>query len=105
MAYRFLFLTLGMIGSMLKAVRSRGGGLARSVRTQGKMFAEVFALVFIRSFERAERVQRAMEARGYRGRYSTTVRIPRPGFVEYAVLVGFAAAIVLADLMTPFQGW
>jgi cobalt/nickel transport system permease protein len=58
MAYRFLFLTLAMTGAMLKAVQSRGGGIIRSIRMQGKLFAGIFALVFIRSFERAERVNK-----------------------------------------------
>jgi cobalt/nickel transport system permease protein len=105
MAYRFLFLTLSMIGSMLKAVRSRGGGLIRSVRMQSRMFAEVFAMVFIRSFERAERVQKAMDARGYNGKYITAVRIPRPGIWEYAVLAGFVMVMILTNWIVPFQGW
>jgi len=105
MAYRFLFLTLSMIGSMLKAVRSRGGGLIRSMRMQSRMFADVFALVFIRSFERAERVQKAMDARGYQGKYTTAVRIPRPGFWEYSVLAGFVMIMILANWIAPFQGW
>jgi energy-coupling factor transporter transmembrane protein EcfT len=46
-----------------------------------------------------------MDARGYRGKYSTTVRIPRPGLAEYIVLAGFAIAIALAGWAAPFQGW
>jgi cobalt/nickel transport system permease protein len=94
MAYRFLFLTLAMIDSILKAVNSRGGGVIHSIRKQGRMFAEVFALVFIRSFERSERVHKAMIARGFSGSYSTTVKIPALTLHEY-LIVGACAAIVI----------
>lgn len=105
MAYRFLFLTLAMIGSMLKAVRSRGGGLVRSVRVQARMFGEVFAILFIRSFERAERVRKAMDARGYDGTYTTAATIPAPGKFEYAFLAGFVLVMVAANIVAPFKGW
>ena len=95
MAYRFLFLTLAMTASILKAVRSRGGGLIRSVRMQGRLFAEIFALVFIRSFERSERVHKAMVARGFSGSYGTAVEIPALRLYEY-VLIGFCTALVIA---------
>lgn len=105
MAYRFLFLTLSMTGSMLRAVRSRGGSLIHSIRMQWRLFAGIFAIVFIRSFERAERVQKAMTARGYHGAYMTIVRIPHPKVSEYIVLVGFILFIVAANWIAPFQGW
>ena len=95
MAYRFLFLTLAMIDSILKAVNSRGGGVIHSIHKQGRMFAEVFALVFIRSFERSERVHKAMIARGFSGFYSTTVEVPALTLYEY-LIVGASAAIVIA---------
>jgi cobalt/nickel transport system permease protein len=99
MAYRFLFLTLAMTGAMLKAVRSRGGGIIRSIRMQGKLFAEIFALVFIRSFERAERVNKAMTSRGYNGTYGAGTIIPRPGPAGYALLSVFALFIGLVALV------
>jgi cobalt/nickel transport system permease protein len=95
MAYRFLFLTLAMTASILKAVRSRGGGLIRSVRMQGRLFADIFALVFIRSFERSERVHKAMVARGFSGSYGTAVEIPALRVYEY-VLIGICTALVIA---------
>jgi len=78
LSYRFLSLTIGITASLLKAVRSRGGGMIRSLWVQGRIFAQVFALVFIRSFDRAERVHAAMTARGYRGMYATATPVPRP---------------------------
>src|SRR5665647_733689 len=95
MAYRFLFLTLAMTASILKAVRSRGGGLIQSVRMQGRLFADIFALVFIRSFERSERVHKAMAARGFSGSYGTAVEIPALRVYEY-VLIGMCTALVIA---------
>jgi len=94
MAYRFLFLTLAMTGSILKAVRSRGGGLIHSIHMQGRLFAEIFALVFIRSFERSERVQKAMIARGYSGSYGTAVEVPALRMYEY-VFLGICSALVI----------
>jgi cobalt/nickel transport system permease protein len=90
-----LFLTLAMTASILKAVRSRGGGLIRSVMMQGRLFAEIFALVFIRSFERSERVHKAMMARGFSGSYGTAVEIPALRLYEY-VLICFCTALVIA---------
>ena len=95
MTYRFLFLTLAMIASILKAVRSRGGGLIHSISMQGRLFAEIFALVFIRSFERSERVHKAMIARGFSGSYGTAAEVPGLRMSEY-LLVGVSAALVLA---------
>ena len=91
MSYRFIFITLKMVDNMLKALRSRGGGIVKSARTQGRMFAEVFALTLIRSYDRAERVNKAMEARGFSGKYEATTRIPGVTMVEMAAM----AAIVL----------
>ena len=106
MAYRFIFLTLAMTGSMLKAVRSRGGGLIRSIRMQGKLFAEVAGLVFIRSFERAERVHKAMISRGYHGAgsYSARTKIPSPEFAEYGILALATLALVVIEWVVPHTG-
>lgn len=105
LAYRFLFLTLSMIGTMLKAVRSRGGGVLRSVRVQGRIFAEVFALVFIRSFDRAERVHLAMIARGYRGTLAAETSIPLPGAGGYIGIAAAALGIGALALAGPGPGW
>jgi cobalt/nickel transport system permease protein len=105
MAYRFLFLTLDMAASILKAFRSRGGELVRGIRSQGSLLAGIIGLLFIRSFDRAERVHRAMVARGYQGSYASGTRIPSPAAAEYAALglgiLALAAALVLA----PAGGW
>jgi cobalt/nickel transport system permease protein len=104
MAYRFLFLTLAMTSSILKAVRSRGGGLIHSIHMQGRLFAEIFALVFIRSFERSERVHKAMIARGFSGSYGTAAEVPVLQLYEYIIL-GICAAIVITVALNDITLW
>jgi cobalt/nickel transport system permease protein len=104
MTYRFLFLTLAMTASILKAVRSRGGGLIHSIYVQGRMFAEVFALVFIRSYERSERVHKAMIARGFSGSYGTVTTIPALRKSEYLLICAGAAVVLAIALTTPSLG-
>ncbi|PKG33432.1 cobalt ECF transporter T component CbiQ [Methanoregula sp.] len=106
LAYRFLFLTLAMAASLLKAVRSRGGGLIRSIQVQGRLFAGIFGLVFIRSFERAERVEKAMVARGYNGSLSANTKIPGPGIAGYFLICAGCSAVLLILWISPHAaGW
>jgi cobalt/nickel transport system permease protein len=104
LAYRFLFLTLSMTGAIFKAVRSRGGGIIHSIWTQGRIFAEVFALIFIRSFDRAERVHQAMIARGYNGKFEAGTDIPKPGLAGICVIFLFICAIAAIVLNVPNTG-
>jgi cobalt/nickel transport system permease protein len=105
MAYRFLFLTLAMTAALFKSVRSRGGGLIHSLRMQGRLFAGIFALVFIRSFERGERVHKAMIARGFTGSYPLSGEVPRPKIAEYGLLVVTGALVTVAVILSPYRGW
>jgi len=105
MAYRFLFLTLAMTASLFKSVRSRGGGIMHSLRMQGRLFAGVFALVFIRSFEKGERVHKAMTARGFTGSYPLSGEVPRPALAECGLLVVTGALVTVAVLLSPYRGW
>jgi cobalt/nickel transport system permease protein len=75
-----------MVSSMIKAIKSRGGGLLKGISKQSQMFAEVFALVFIRSYDRAERVNKAMESRGYSGKYIAVTEIPGMRYIEHLFL-------------------
>lgn len=99
MSYRFIFITLKMVNSMMKALKSRGGGLIKGMTRQSQLFAEVFALVFIRSFDRAERVNKAMESRGYSGKYVAATGIPRLGSIEYIFILGMLLAAAYQVLL------
>ncbi|MFA5268000.1 MAG: energy-coupling factor transporter transmembrane component T [Methanoregula sp.] len=105
MAYRFIFLTLAMTSSLLKSIKSRGGGLMHSLRMQGRLFAGVFALIFIRSFERGERVHKAMISRGFSGSYPLSGEVPRPAPAEYGLLFVTGALVSLIVFLSPYRGW
>jgi cobalt/nickel transport system permease protein len=75
------------------------------MRTEGALFAEIVGLVFIRSFDRAERVEKAMRARGYRGSYSNSTEIPAPGIGGYGVLVFCILVTAAGSLVFPMGGW
>jgi len=94
MSYRFIFTTLKMVESMIKALRSRGGGLLKSARRQSKMFAEVFALTMIRSYDRADRINKAMESRGFNGRYVAATRMPVVSMGEYFTMLGATILVI-----------
>jgi cobalt/nickel transport system permease protein len=101
MSYRFIFLTLKMVDTMVKALRSRGSGLIASAAKQSRLFAEVFALVFIRSYDRADRVNKAMESRGFSGKYIAATVVPPMRLADYA----FVAAALGVTAMAMIQGW
>jgi len=88
LAYRFLFVTLSMVRSMQKSLWSRGGSLLFSAGRQSRVFADAGALVFLRSYDRAERISRAMESRGYDGSYRAGTELPPPGVRDALVLLG-----------------
>ena len=98
MSYRFIFITLKMVDAMIKALRSRGSGLISGVAKQGRLFAEVFALVFIRSYDRADRINKAMESRGYSGKYIAVTKLPPMKLADY----GF---VLLSVAVTAYLAW
>ena len=104
LAYRFIFITLSMVRSMQKALWSRGGSLLSSAARQTRVFANAGALVFVRSYDRAERVGKAMESRGYTGSLSTGTRLPRPGPRDAVVLLGALASGILLLAVTLGRG-
>jgi len=101
MSYRFIFITLKMVDSMVKALHSRGSALISGAVRQSRLFAEVFALVFIRSYDRADRISKAMESRGFSGKYIAATEVPPMKLADYAFVIVSFGLIGLAMLW----GW
>ena len=63
--YRYFFLLTGEMEKMVRAVKMRSGG-SRGLGLI-RIYSQILAILFIKSYERAERVYHAMLMRGYDG--------------------------------------
>ena len=93
---RYIDVVLGQFGRMRRAMESCAYR-PRSIRSSAPLAAATGAL-FVRSFERGERVFLAMSSRGYTGSLPGTeaVAAPRSAWVAAAVLLGATWAIAAA---------
>ncbi|MDD1721373.1 MAG: energy-coupling factor transporter transmembrane protein EcfT [Euryarchaeota archaeon] len=87
LSYRFIFLAFDGLDATLTAMESRGGLHLSSFSKRGRFYGSVFALAFIRSFDHAERVAKAMQSRGYDGRLTASYNVPRPSYWGYACII------------------
>ncbi|HVP93035.1 MAG TPA: cobalt ECF transporter T component CbiQ [Acidobacteriota bacterium] len=78
LSYRFSFVIFENISTMLKAVRSRGGALVKGFLEKSRLYGAIFATSLIHSIEKAERVGKAMEARGFSGELPVYQTPPLP---------------------------
>ncbi|MGZ4912236.1 MAG: energy-coupling factor transporter transmembrane component T family protein [Halobacteriota archaeon] len=87
LSYRFIFLAFDGLDATLTAMKTRGGLHLSSFSTRGRFYGSVFALAFIRSFDHAERVAKAMQSRGYNGRLTASYGVPMPSYWGYACII------------------
>ncbi len=66
-SYRYVFVLFEELRRMLTAARARGLRRATGIRSL-RNFGSMVGMLFVRSFDRTERVYHAMLARGYAGR-------------------------------------
>ncbi len=105
--YRYLAVLGDEAGRMNRARRSRsaaapegraGGSLGWRARVTGAMVGSLF----IRSYERSERIYAAMLARGFRGQWQQA-QVARP---DQRALIGFALALVaIAAFVVAVDRW
>ena len=88
--YRYIFVLVDEVMRMRQARDSRnlGGGRLRQIRTVGNMIGTLF----IRSYERGERVYAAMMARGFDGQTRT---LENPGLGQRDLWFALALGLVL----------
>jgi len=63
--YRYFFLLTGEMEKMIRAVKLRSGDTGGA--GMFRIYSQILAILFIKSYERAERVYQAMLMRGYDG--------------------------------------
>lgn len=92
--YRYIFVFADEFQRVWTAMGARGFKLRTTLyalRTIGK----AMGMLFVRSYERAERVYRAMRSRGYTGNPKTLVEfeIRRRDYILAASIIGFAISL------------
>lgn len=89
--HRYLFVLLDEWRRIARARDCRSGGHVRGSRA--RMWANHAAMVFVRSWERADRVAQAMQARGFRGEFPR-LRRSRPGPWEIAAACALPLSVL-----------
>jgi len=98
-SYRYAFVLFDELGRMLTAARARGLGRARGLRAF-RNTGSMVGMLFVRSFDRTDRVYRAMLSRGYRGEAHTldSFHLRAADLVKASLVVAVAAALLFAEL-------
>ncbi len=100
MMYRYLFLLLGEAQRMIVARRARsaateGARAGGSIRWRARVTGHMAGSLFVRTFDRSERVYMAMLARGYDGAMFAPGQLSM-GRVEMVMAVAVVAALLVA---------
>ena len=95
---RYVDVILGEFSRMQVAMASRGHEV-RSVMGW-RPYAKTFGAMFVRTYERGERVYLAMASRGYSGTMPASLRVPAPA-AQWVAAFGLVAAAWLVALL----GW
>lgn len=95
--YRYLFVLSEQAQHMRLATACRAGGSSRGRRSSFRAATGTLAVLFARSYERAEGIHRAMQARGFSERFSL-LRTARFGTGDGLFLLGVSAFLVLVRL-------
>ncbi|UCE80590.1 MAG: cobalt ECF transporter T component CbiQ [Methanobacteriota archaeon] len=107
LTYRFLFVATDELTNILDTIHSRNGSLVKGIARQTRMFGGIFSHAFVHAFDRAERISKAMESRGFDGEFPVAERVPGPGakgFVAVSILTVILAVAVI-DRYLGVKGW
>ncbi len=102
--YRYIFLFMAEMERMDIAMKARGFIKGPNLYTL-KVMGEFVGTLLIRSFERTERIYKAMLSKGYQGELHTLVEFnagPKD-FVKAVLVIVLAVALLSIDLAGPFQ--
>ena len=108
LSYRFNFETSDEISDVVDAVHSRNGNMVRGVAKQTRLFAGIFGLSFVHAFERAEKIAKAMEARGFSGEFPNIETLSRPSYYGYLLVSLVILALVIVTYsryVSDLIGW
>jgi cobalt/nickel transport system permease protein len=102
LCHRYLFVFQQEMARMHRSMRVRGFRPTTDLATMRTM-AHGLGMLFIRSFERTERVYEAMRSRGYRGTFPVTDQ-PRPNgsdLLKGVLWIGIGLLLLVGDRLYP----
>lgn len=108
--YRYTFVFLDEMRRMHTSMRARGFVARTNMRTL-RIFGHFIGTLLVRSFERTERVYKAMLSKGYQGELHSmiTFRSDATDYAKAAVVLALAVALLAGDfsgqLSPAEQGW
>jgi len=108
--YRYIFVFLAEMQRMDTAMRARGF-VKKTDRRTLRVMGNFIGTLLIRSFERTERIYKAMLSKGYQGEFHTLVTFEAIGkdWLKAAMVLAIAVLLLGVDAMGVFrpavQGW
>lgn len=102
--YRYVYVFMEEMKTLNVAMRARGFVPRTNLRTMSVLGGYVGTLL-VRSFERTERVYKAMLSKGYDGTFPTMVEFAWDGrdFAKAAIMLALATGLVATDVAGPFH--
>ncbi|MDR2877808.1 MAG: cobalt ECF transporter T component CbiQ [Chromatiales bacterium] len=108
--YRYTFVFLDEMERMYTSMQARGF-IARTDRRTLRVIGHFVGTLLVHSFERTERIYKAMLSKGYQGELHSMVRFHShtSDFIKAAVVLVLALALAIADMSGHFslaeQAW
>jgi cobalt/nickel transport system permease protein len=96
--YRYLFVLVDEALRLQTARAARSVGTGRSVRWRARVLGGMIGSLFIRSYERSERIYAAMLSRGFAGEVRTLTRLTWQARDTWVGLAWVAALVAIAAL-------
>lgn len=98
--YRYIFVFIDEFSGMLRSLTSRGFEKKTNLRTITTL-SKLIAMLFIRSYERAERVYEAMASRGYEGTMETMTefKMQKKDITKTGFFIAVGIAIIVCSLL------
>jgi len=93
LTYRFTFVVIEELEELVKAVLARGANLSEFWPNR-HLYARILGMTLLSAIERAERLVKSMEARGYDGDIALYDDVSRPPARELLFVVGTYVAVV-----------
>ncbi len=106
LSHRYIFVFLQEIIRMYRGMRVRGFVPGTNIATMNAM-GNFFGMLFVRSFDRTQRVYDAMLSRGYSGQFPSFVRFRTTGkdWAKGAFWVMLGLLLLFADRMSDTAFW